>query len=1219
MNLTLLKNYAPAARKAFIEAVTRRAGVVGVHPDRVEPVTEAGDVALIAGQPFPRSVVPLRKQLVEIIQRDGFATTMEAMAYTWFNRLVAIRFMELHDGWLSHGYRVLSHPEGHSLPEIIQHAEHLDLKSLDREEVIRLKLAGNRDEELYCLLLLAQCAELNRILPDVFSRLDDATILLLPDNLLHSDSLVRQLVANSSEEDWKEVEVLGWLYQFYISEKKDAVMARKSAVPADDIPAVTQLFTPHWIVCYLVENSLGRLWLLNRPNSRLREHMPYYIEGEAETDFLKINKPEDIRLCDPAVGSGHMLTYAFDLLALIYEEEGYAPNDIPGLILKHNLHGLDLCPRAAQLAELALVFKAREKSRRFFQPDHLVRPHIIELKDISFDDGELQAYFKALCCQPSAVHPQLAKLLHQFEEAKNFGSLIQPCLSEAEVHSVRSAIHNSESNIQNSDLMVGATHLKILRVLEQAEALTQRHHVVVANPPYLGNRRMSEPLKGWLESNYKAFKYDVFSAFIVRTKQLAMPRGHLGFMSPFVWMFISSYEEFRADILGSSAITSLVQLEYSGFDGATVPVCTFTIVNAPKPEYCGGYVRLSTFRGPENQAPRTLEAIRNPSCGWFFRATGADFRRVPGAPIAYWISERLRSVFEQSQPLSSIGDTRQGMATSDNGRFVRVWSEVSLNNTKFGVLTNAESAESGARWFPYNKGGDYRKWHGNKTFVVNWKDGGKEILAHAASLYGSATRTIKSISEYFKPCISWSKISSSDIALRSFDAGFIFDVAGCCIFFKRESERLLSLAFLNTKVAKELLKVTSPTLNFEAGQIAGLPLISLDASLLNTVSSHTSDLISMARSDWDNFETSWDFRYQPLLQSGLKGATLEVSWRNWEVQSTAAIRRMQELETENNRLFIAAYGLEGELQALVPEEQITLFCNPANRYKKKAKKTKNTTEDDVSDYPEAQEEIVSTYSPEERSNFFMADTIREFLSYAFGCMMGRYSLDQPGLILADAGDTLENYLAKVGTSKDQLTFVPDADGIIPVLDGEWFDDDIVARTKEFLRVTFDEATLEENLRFIEKALGKDLRDYFLADFYKDHLQTYKNRPIYWLFSSGKQRAFQCLVYLHRYHEGTLARIRTEYMIPLQGKLAAGISRLEEEIPKTSSSSARKKLQTELDKAKKQIVELLAYDEQLRSYADQRIALDLDDGVKVNYAKFGPLVAEAKKVCGTKDD
>ena len=1255
MNLTQLKNYAPAARNALITAVTRRAAVLGIQPGRVEAVTESGDVALIGGQPFPRSIVPLRKQLVEIIQRNGFAATMEAMAYTWFNRLVAIRFMELHDGWLSHGYRVLSHPDGHSLPEIIQHAEHLDLKSLDREEVIRLKLAGNRDEELYRILLLAQCAELNRILPDVFSRLDDATILLLPDNLLHSDSLVRQLVANSSEDDWKEVEVLGWLYQFYISEKKDAVMARKSAVPTEDIPAVTQLFTPHWIVRYLVENSLGRLWLLNRPNSRLREHMPYYIEGEAETDFLKITKPEEIRLVDPAVGSGHMLTYAFDLLVLIYEEEGYAPNDIPGLILKHNLHGLDLCPRAAQLAELALVFKAREKSRRFFQPDHLVRPNITELKDVRFDDGELQAYFKALGCQPSSLHAQLTTLLHQFEEAKNFGSLILPCLSEAEVQSVRSAIQNSEANIQHSDLMVGATHLKVLRVLEQAEALTQRYHVVVANPPYMGSKAFTPTLKRFVETYYKAAKGDLYSCFISRNAHLAINGGAVGMITIPNWMFLSSFADLRKALLGTVGISSLAHLG-RGVWGSDFGSCAFTMVKGQKSDRPGVFLRLFDQPGEVNSNEVLSARFLNRDDYPAYVCRPEDFSSIEGAPLAYWIPEALRNTFRSSPKLGSIGVGKHGMSTSDNARFIRLWHEVSSGNSSYSCRSRQEAVSSEKKWFPFNKGGTGRRWYGNQDFVVNWFNDGHEIKKVTDEKYpylnGNLGFVIGGEEYYFRDGLTWSSIGIASPSFRYLPEGFIICNKGQTFYTTDPEQSKLALAFLNSIASCYALQALSPTVGFELGYVLNLPMVFPAAFDTQTID----QTVGLARADWDNFETSWDFRDLPLLRIELKGTTLEASWRNWEAQSTAAIRRMQELETENNRLFIAAYGLEGELEPEVPEEQITLARAEARR------------------------------------------DMAAFLSYAVGCMMGRYSLDAPGLICANAGDTVEDYLrivaekrasnpngiassspgllgtsypgsdappepnpngvasgspppaghnpvgvgsisvidsqgsasrATLGSGTESLwdtesgirnsKFPPDEDGIIPVLDGEWFDDDIVARTKEFLRVTFGEATLEENLRFIQNALGKDLRSYFLTDFYKDHLQTYKNRPIYWLFSSGKQRAFQCLVYLHRYQEGTLARIRTEYVIPLQGKLAAAISRLEEEIPKTSSSSARKKLQTELDKAKKQMAELLAYDEQLRSYADQRIALDLDDGVKVNYARFGPLVAEAKKICGTKED
>ncbi len=1221
MNLTKLKTFAPAARNAFIDAVARRAGALGIQAGRVEAVTESGDVALIGGQPFPRSIVPLRKQLLDLVQRDGFGPTMESMAYTWFNRLVALRFMELHDGYLDHGYRVLSHPEGSSLPEILQHAEHVSLAGLDRDEVIRLKLDGNRDEELYRMLLLAQCHELGRILPSIFSRLDDATILLLPDNLLHSDSVVRQLVGGSEEGDWQEVEVLGWLYQFYISEKKDKVMARKSAVPTEDIPAVTQLFTPHWIVRYLVENSLGRLWLLNRPGSRLRENnqMPYYIEGEPETDFLKINKPEDIKLVDPAVGSAHLLTYAFDLLVLIYEEEGYAPAEIPGLILRHNLHGLDLCPRAAQLAELALVFKAREKSRRFFQEGQFVRPNIIELRNVSFAAGELHDYIQALGLDDLFNRPVL-QLLHQFEEAKNFGSLIQPCLDERAITDLRRAIEVKDLGGQ---LFLRETHLKVLRVLNQAEALTQRYHVVVANPPYMGDGQQNSTVKVFLREHYLDSKADLFACFIERSIGLSLSNGYAGLVTRHGWMFIASFEKLRTRLLREKQLVSLAHLGARGFDsisGEVVQVAAFVFQNKTSPDAVAQFRDLRKGRDEAEKGVLFLNPnVRHIACA-------SQFLRIPGAPLCYWISIAAVEAFARHPRLGDLATIRAGLQTGDNNRFLRLWHEVGQSSLGFGYQSRADAKLTTAKWFPINKGGSFRKWCGNSEYVINWFNDGEELKQQKAEDLASGKITANNSKcwnqdHYFKRGLSWSAVSSEAVSVRLNGYGYLFDTTGQTAFPEGNARHETLLALLNSGVAEYFLNALSPTMHFNSGNFADLPVpISVQTDAL--VTERANKCVGLARADWDNFETSWDFRDQPLLRPGLKGATLEACWRNWEAQSTATIRRMQELETENNRLFIAAYGLDGALQSEVPEEQISLFCNPASRYKKKAKKKKKTAEDDDSDDSEAEVEAVSAYSPEERSKFFRADTIREFLSYAIGCMMGRYSPDHPGLILANAGDSAADFRLKLtaaGLRMNEVTFLPDEDGILPLLDGEWFEDDIVLRTREFLRATFGAASVDENVRFIEAALGSDLRGYYLSDFYKDHLQTYKNRPIYWLFSSGKQKAFQCLVYLHRYTPGTLARMRTEYVIPLQGKLAARIPRLEEEIGKATTSASRKKLQTDLDKTKKQIVELVAYDEQLRSYSDQAIALDLDDGVKVNYAKFGTLLAEAKKVCGTKDD
>ncbi len=1148
MNRTKLKTYAPQARRDFIQAVTDRAAFYGLTEKKIEPITENGDVAIIGGRAFPRAIVSKRKALEERIAQYGFGQTMDAIAYTWFHRLVAIRYMELH-GYLDHGYRVLSHPDASkSIPEILEQAEHLDLPGLDKHKVIELKLEGSKEAELYRMLLLAQCNALYKTMPFLFEWIGDETEILLPDNLLHTDSLIRNLVGEIDESDWQEVEIIGWLYQFYIAERKDEVMARKSAVPTEDIPAVTQLFTPHWIVRYLVENSLGRLWLLNRPSSRLREHMPYYIEGETETDFLKLTKPEDIRLLDPACGSGHMLTYAFDLLFLIYDEEGYVPNEIPALILRHNLYGLEICPRAAQLAELALVFKARAKSRRFFQPSTLVQPRILALQDIRFDEGELRDYIAALDLGGLFNQPML-QLLHQFEEATTFGSLIQPCLDEQNITFARQAI---EAKDLGGQLFLRETHGRVLRVLEQAEMLCQRYHVIVANPPYMGSGQMNATMKRFANDEFPFSKHDAFAMFIERALKLVVPHGFSAQVTMQTWMFLGSYEDLRRR-LTENRIYSCLQIGYNSFPELNSKIArgaAFVFCAAPAGEHRGVFYDLNDASQSADKEQVFLEKKQRYA---HYQVTNDFFRVLPGCPIAYWLSAKVSAAFSGMPSLGTLARIGKGLDTGCNERFLRLWTETS---------------RSSKRWQPCQKGGPFRKWYGNHTHVIDWSGDGQELRNFPGA-------NLRNADWYFRSGISWTRVSSSFPAFRLFPEGFVFESTGPCVFPDSVPVAHV-LAFLNSNVANSFLKVVSPTLDFQSGHVSGLPA---PRSILDApdLGKYAILLVELARSDWDNFETSWDFRDQPLLRPGLKGATLEASWRNWETQNTAAIRRMQELETENNRLFIEAYGLADELKPEVPENQITLA------------------------------------RAEQRKD------MAAFLSYAIGCMMGRYSLDHPGLILANACDTLREFLAKVGRPQDQLTFAPDEDGIIPVLDGEWFKDDIAVRTQDFLCATFGEATLEANLHFIEESFGKDLRKYFLADFYKDHLQTYKKRPIYWLFSSGKERAFQCLVCLHRYHEGTLARMRTEYVIPLQGKMAARIEQLASETQQASSTSQRKTLEKERDKLLKHQTELRAFDEKLRHYADQRITLDLDDGVKINYGKFGDLLAEVKAVAGGTDE
>lgn len=1154
MDTTKLKKFAQFARSSLIEQVSNK--LKQVLAEESEARRENAE-----------AVRQLEKQIAE----TGEAQVIEKVAYIWFNRFCALRFMDV-NRYTRIG--VVSATEGQFQPEILAEAKmgHIDEEMVPekaRQQIFALLdgKAPSRDPqaEAYRLLVVAACNYWHRPMPFLFEWIADYTELLMPDDLLSGNSILAYTREALTPDACQDVEVLGWLYQFYISERKDQVMARKSAVPSEDIPTVTQLFTPHWIVRYLVENSLGRLWLLNRPGSRLREHMPYYIEGETETDFLKITKPEEIRVLDPACGSGHMLTYAFDLLTLIYEEEGYAPNEIPSLILRHNLHGLEICPRAAQLAELALVLKARVKYRRFFKPEHLVRPHIIELLDVRFTENELRDYIHALGLGDLFNQPML-KLLHQFEEANNFGSLIQPCLDERAIIFARRVI---EAKDLGDQLFLRATHLKVLRVLEQAVALTQRYHVVVANPPYMGRKFMNGMLKAFAEAAFAASKQDLFSMFIERSTQLCIDGGYASLVTRHSWMFLSSYQPFREFFLSTLKLDSLLHLGAGAFDsisGEVVQACSF-VGRKTKAHHDAEAHFVNVSESDDKEVAFRINLAEKLA----IRAKPSFFVRLPSKSFAYWASERHMKAFDEGVALNSVSEPRQGMATSDNGRFLRLWSEVARDTLGLGAASRAEALTSGKTWFPYNKGGSYRKWYGNNEFLVNWANDGMEVFEYARSLYGSPTRTIKSSGYYFRPSLTWSDIGNRPFCVRRQDDGFVFDVSGSCIFQGSIPWQVLA-GFLCSHVASEFLQMINPTLHYQVGDVGMLPVLADQFSKIATrVGDIVSECITIARVDWDNFETSWDFCDQPLLRPGLKSATLEATWRNWEAESTAAIRRMQELETENNQLFIAAYGLDDEVSPEVPEEQITLARADARR------------------------------------------DMAAFLSYAVGCMMGRYSLDHPGLILSNTGDTLREFLAKVGRTQDQLTFAPDEDGVIPILDGDWFPDDITERFNKFLKVTFGEEHFEENIQFIEASLGKNIRKYFLTDFYKNHIQTYKKRPIYWLFSSPKG-SFNALIYQHRYRPDTVSVVLNGYLREFRTKLTSHREN-QEQISISSSASPGEKTKAikKIEQVKKMIAELEDYERDvLYPLATKQLAIDLDDGVKVNYPKLG---AALKKIPG----
>ena len=1194
MNRNTLEAYAQKARRDFIAAVTGRAAFYGLTAKNIEPVVEQGDVTMIGAHAFPRNVAEPRKRLEERIRRDGFEQVMEAIAYTWFNRFSAIRYMELH-GYLDHGYRVLSHPDARPYPEILEHAADVDLPGLDREKAVELKLDGSKDEKLYRLLLKAQCNALHQAMPFLFERIGDETELLLPANLLHTGSLIHQMVESISESAWRRIEIIGWLYQFYISEKKDQVIG--NVVASEDIPAATQLFTPNWIVRYLVQNSLGAQWLATYPDSQLSEKMEYYIEPAEQTDEVKAQlaaiipstlNPEALTLIDPASGSGHILVEAYDLFKAIYLERGYRQRDVAQLILEENLFGLDIDGRAAQLTGFALMMKGRADDRRLFERG--VKLNVMALVDSTGLDAERLAQGVKLA-DYGIVDSVLEELKQLFEHASTFGSLIQ--VPEGLAAKLPTLKQLSEATSQDLFVSDAFTHLAAL--VRQAEMLAAQYDAVVANPPYMGSKFHTPVLKKFLKDHYKGYEKDMFSAFIDRDLAFSKPHGRLGFMSPFVWMFISSHEHMRTRLIDEETITSLIQLEYSGFEGATVPICTFTLQKGHVASQKGCFIRLADFRGSDSQAPRTLEAIQNRDCGWFFETTQDEFKKIPGSPVAYWVSERIREVFEEGELFGNWASPRQGMATSDNNRFLRLWNEVDRSNTGVGFQSQEEASSSGVKWIPYNKGGEFRKWFGNNQYLVNWEDNGKEIIEYATALYESPTRTIKNIPYYYRQCITWSFVSSAYFGVRYSDCGFIFDVGGSSAF--PQTDRIgIATGFLCSNLAHYFLKIINPTLNFQSGNVARLPIVPEVFTNASSVESVVRALVSIGRTDWDAYERSWDFQSLPLLTASSEPRPpLESNYTAWITQNRETIAEMRRLEEENNRLFIDAYGLADELAPDVPIEQITLTVNPAYRYGGKL-------------------------TEEDQWASFCHDTMAELVSYAMGCMMGRYSLDAPGLIYAHSG-------GKGFDPGHYTTFPADPDGIIPLTDSEWFDDDAAHRLIGFISVVWDATHLEDNLTFLASNLStkknepsrEALRRYLCDRFFKDHLQTYKKRPIYWLFSSGKQKAFQCLVYLHRYNEGTLARMRTEYVIPLQGMMASRIRQLDEDISAEASTAHRKRLEKERAALVKQQPELLEFDEKLRHYADQRIGLDLDDGVKVNYGKFGDLLAEVKAVTGAKAD
>jgi hypothetical protein len=1170
MDTSRLKTFAQETRNELMSQVSRRL-----------------EAALAEDSAERREAPEAMKTLESRIDRDGERQVIEQVAYTWFNRFTALRYMDV-NGYLTP--MVVSPTPERTRPEILDQAaagalpDYLRASVAERvQDLIEGRAPAREPQvEAYRHLLVAACNHLHGVMPYLFEEIWDFTELLMPNELLADDGWVARMREVMTPEACQDVEIIGWLYQFYISEKKDQVFAglkKNQKITAENIPAATQLFTPHWIVRYLVENSLGRLWLLNRPGSKLAERMDYYIAPEEpETDFLKIEKPEEIKVCDPACGSGHMLTYAFDLLYAIYEEEGYDPAQIPALILTHNLTGVEIDDRAGALAAFALAMKAASRlgRRRFLRME--VKPDIVVLSDVTFTAAEMQDV--AAVVGRDLFTDELRETLGQFEQAKNFGSLIVPKLRDpAETLRVVAA------RDFGGDLLLKEVQARVIAVLRMAEALSPKYHVVVANPPYMGASNMNGLLKAWTAKAFKRSKADLYAMFIDRNRDLIRKGGYLGMITMHGWMFISTYSKLREFMVKNNTLVSMAHLGTRGFDsigGEVVSTTAFVQRNVRANQDLGTYVRLTDAPSEGAKAELFRSTKDNSNSGVRFQARTSEFETIPGSPVAYWLPENARKIFDEGDAFGDFLDARIGLATGRNDYYLRLHHEVSTKNIAFSCGDRSEAKATGKKWFPFNKGGSFRKWYGNCEFLVNWKNDGHELQT---TMHPSGERIWAhnfNLNHIFKPMVSWSDITTEGLAVRFYPKGFIFDSTGVSAFEKGSGQARKCIgAICNTKLGTYFSEVLNPTHHFTPGDFSRFPVPS---GLVD--SSHDENVeraISIGKSDWDAFETSWDFTTLPLLSPDHRADTLETTYATLRAYWLSMTDEMQRLEEDNNRIFIDAYGLQDELTPEVPIEEITLTCNPAYRYGVKG-------------------------TEEERETRLRADTMREFISYAVGCMFGRYSLDEPGLILANQGETIEDYLARV----PEPSFMPDADNVIPLLEEDWFEDNAYQRFRDFLSVTFGEDRLVENLEFMREALGKEVRTYLAKDFYDDHVQRYKKRPIYWLVSSPKG-AFQALIYMHRYTPDTLNITLNQYVRPLRAKLEAAQRAAKElEIDPDASAAERNKAKRTIERLAKQIAEVTEWErDRLYPLAVQRIPIDLDDGVKTNYPKFAGALKPVK--------
>ena len=1206
MNKTSLKLFAIEARNELMEKMRTRLDILGITKKGIEKAKVVGREVEINGSLYPKESY---NSLVRKYKQIGYEELVEESAYTWFNRLTALAFMEANE-YIDE--KMIFNNGLKNEPGIIDNYYDFEFfKNLDADlqrelHDLRDENTANSIEKLYSILVEEKCEELSAIMPFMFKKKGTYSDILFPTGLLLENSLLVRI----REEIGKEapIELIGWLYQYYNSEKREVVYdgsMKKEKINREYIAPATQLFTPDWIVKYMVENSLGKLALESTGiNENLKDNWKYYIESELDKNSEKI-KIEDVKILDPAMGSGHILVYAFDLLFEMYENLGWSTKDSVLSILKNNLYGLEIDERAGQLASFALMMKAREKFSRLFSV--LKREEAFKLNTLIIEESNnLSEKIKNKIKDNNLNN--LSKIIEDFEDAKEYGSIlkletIDKEILEKEFNLLKESLDNEQGtlifNEDELDINIEEDLELIESLIAQHIALTNKYEVVVTNPPYMGNGRMNTVLKKYIETNYSDVKNDLFAVFFIKCGEITKKKGYLAFMSPFVWMFIKSYEELRKIFIEEKTISSLVQLEYSGFEDATVPICTFVLQNSYTDKK-GEYIRLSDFKGAKNQPIKTLEAIQNPNCGWRFQAKQKDFEKIPGSPIAYWVSDKIREIFEKNKKLGDIGEAKVGLQTGDNNRFLRLWNEVNYNKIGYNMSNSQEALESKKKWFPFNKGGEFRKWYGNQEYLVNWENDGYEIK-NFYDEKGKLRSRPQNIESYFKESISWSKVSSSNFSMRFYQKGLLFADAGMSYFSNENLKYILGLS--NSKLINKILSLLSPTLNFEVGHISNIPIIKKENTLVEKL---VEENLNISKEEWDSRETSWDFEKLSLVD----GKDFRTAFENYCSHWRDNFVQLHKNEEELNRLFIEIYDLQDEMDEKVSFDDITIL-------KKEAKIVEIDNSLPKNFFSDSEKYL---YDRGVSLEFNKDELVKQFLSYAIGCIMGRYSTDKPGLIMANSDDVLElssnKFLVKDANGdirqEVETKFLPDEFGILPITAEKDFSNDIVERVKEFVKFVYGEESLKDNLNFIAEALGnKDnknpeeiIRAYFIKDFYADHLQRYQKRPIYWLTNSGKKNALSCLFYIHRYEPLTIARVRADYLIPYQEMLENKRKFIERQLyDEDISAKEKKNVEKELKDLDILLKELRDYANEVKHIAEQKIPLDLDDGVNVNYEKL----------------